>query len=58
MNNPFDNIEFADNEPFLKVCNTCIEWFDITRNKCIEVAPGDECEYCTDLTGRPNYIPT
>lgn len=42
----------------LTVCPTCRAWFDIQHtdipNACTS---GPACDYCPDLTGRPNYRP-
>jgi hypothetical protein len=41
-------------------CMTCVLWFDLdisTSGQWQHVEPGENCEYCTDLTGRPNYTP-
>lgn len=44
----------------IEVCKACQDWFAIEPddNNIIRlVNPGDDCEYCTDLTGRPAYVP-
>lgn len=41
----------------IKACHQCVQWFDLYLDKLELVEPGPECEYCTDLTQRPNYKP-
>ena len=39
-------------------CKDCINYFDLRLDNLKRyVSPGHECDYCTDLTGRPNYVP-
>jgi len=37
-------------------CQTCKAHFDLYPKHLVIVPSGSACEYCTDLTGRPNYV--